>query len=86
MSDLSDWAGLDPRDVDRLLIEMGCKPPPVPDSPLIGLFQQQPSPRTWTEVTPRGVMQVTWDGVAYLIGGTLVPASEYQRAIRTGLW
>jgi hypothetical protein len=33
---------------------------------------------TWTEVTPRGVVQVVWDGTVYIVGGVIVPAERHE--------
>lgn len=41
---------------------------------------------TWTVVTPRGVVQVTWDGTVFLIDGVIVPVERYENAIKTGVW
>lgn len=41
---------------------------------------------TWTEDTPRGVVQVTWNGVTYMVDGVVVPPERYTVAIATGNW
>jgi hypothetical protein len=42
--------------------------------------------KTWVETTPRGVVQVTFDGTVYLIDGVIVPPERYADAIKTGIW
>ena len=41
---------------------------------------------TWAETTPRGTVQVTWDGTIYLVDGVMVPIERYTDAIETGIW
>jgi hypothetical protein len=39
----------------------------------------------WTVVTPRGVVQVRFDGTVFLVDGVFIPVERYAEAIRTGV-
>lgn len=49
-------------------------------------YRHRPAYTTWTETTPRGTVQVTWNGTIFLIDGCAVPPERYGQAITTGIW